>query len=206
MNARTFVAVAAFGTVLAILLFPDVAFAAGGEGDAHGPPWVALGLHLFNLLLLLGIIGFFAGGKIKEVMKTRSVEIKREIDESNRLRKQARDRFEELEARLAGFQEELATMKAEAEQAAVEEREAILERADREAARVAEAAERTIRNETAKARMALRRDAVSLAVAQAERQLRASAHEADDTRLAADFFSLVADGTTPDAPAEAPHG
>ncbi|RME22916.1 MAG: hypothetical protein D6798_14670 [Deltaproteobacteria bacterium] len=174
----------------------------GGHAGPPAPDWMALGLHLFNLVLLLGIIGYFAGGRIKEAMRTRAAAIKRDIDESNRLRKQARERFEEIEARLAGFDQELTRMKAEAEALAVEEREAILARADEEASRIAEAAERTIRSETARARMALRRDAVELAVQIAEQRLQADVRPDDDIRLSADLLSLVDDAQA----TEVPHG
>lgn len=171
------------------------AAAHGGEhgGDHHGPPWVSLGLHAFNLVLLLGVIGWFAGPKIKAALGTRAAEIKRDIDESNRLRKETRDRFEELEARLAGFEKELSAMKGQAEAEAVKEAAAIDARADRDVARITESAERTIRNETAKARMALRRDAVALAVDLAEEQLRAQLGPQDDQRLAGDLLTLVED-------------
>lgn len=190
MNARSIATILLFGGALTVLLMPDLAFAAGGEhGEAHGPPWTSLGLHAFNLVLLLSVIGWFAGGKIRDAMKDRSVEIKHDIDESNRLRKEARERFEELEWRLAGFEQRLTEMKAEAETQAEAEKAAILERADREAVRLQEAAQRTIRSETAKARMALRKEAVALAVQLAEERISANVGADDDRRLANEFFS-----------------
>lgn len=186
---------------LVLLLLPDLAFAAegaaeAGHGEAHGVPWTSLGLHAFNLVLLLGVIGFAAGKKIRDGMADRAAEVKREIDESNRLRKEARERFEELEWRLAGFEQRLAEMKAEAEAEAETERQAILERADRESARLKEAAERTIRSETAKARMALRRDAVSIALQLAEARIVAGIGPEDDARLANEFFSEIDEEAT----------
>lgn len=194
-----------FATVLLVavglLLLPDVALAAGGEGgDHHGPPWMSLGLHAFNLALLLGVIGWFAGPKIKDAMHSRASEVKRDIDESNRLRKEAREAFEELEARLAGFEQQLAQMRKDAEKEAVEERDAILARAERDAARLQEAAERTIRSETAKARMALRKDAVALAVKLAEDRIVGQVDANDDARLSADFFSLVDSAQSTEVP------
>lgn len=180
----------------AALLLPGLAFAAGGEGgDHHGPPWVSLGLHAFNLMVLFGVIAWFAGPKIKGALSTRAAEIKRDIDESNRMRKETRERFEDLEARLASFEKELGQMKSDAHAEAVKEAEAIDARADRDVARLTESAERTIRNETAKARMALRRDAVALAVKLAEDQLRTQLGPDDDKRLAGDLLSLVEDET-----------
>lgn len=197
MNPRTVACLIALSVALAVLLMPDLAFASGGEaaveGGAHGEgpavPWTALGLQAFNLVLLFGVIAFFGGGKIRDAMKDRSAEIKHDIDDSNRLRKEARERFEELDWRLAGFEQRLVEMKAEAEAEAEVEKAAVLERADREALRLQEAAQRTIRSETAKARMALRKDAVTLAVKLAEERIVANVGPDDDGRLAGDFFS-----------------
>lgn len=179
-------------------LLPDVALAAGdaAHGEDHGIPWTSLGLHAFNLVLLLSVIGFFAGKKIKDAMADRAMEIRKDIEESDRLRKEANARFEELQWQLAGFETRLAEMKAQAEVEAEHEKAAIMERAEREATRLREAAERTIRGETAKARIALRREAVVLAVGMAEQRLAANVGADDDARLANEFFSQIDEEAT----------
>lgn len=164
---------------------------AHAAGEGHGPPWTSMGLHTFNLLLLLGILAWFAGPRVREAMKTRAADVKRDIDESNRLRKESREAFEQLESRLAGFEQQLAQMKAQADREAAEEREAILARAETDSKRLQDAAERTIRGETAKARMALRTEAVHLAVRLAEQRLAGSVGADDDRRLGEDFFTAV---------------
>lgn len=219
MRTRTLLLVSAVLLGLCLLAFPDLAMAAdeghaaeaaahaagaaaGGDhgGDHHGPPWVSLGLHAFNLALLLGLIGWFAGPRIKGAMKSRAAEVKREIDASNRQRKEAREAFEELEARLAGFEQKLQQMRADAEREAGEERAAILARGERDAQRLQEAAERTIRSETAKARMALRKDAVDLAMKLAEDRIAGQVTAADDQRISAGFFRVVDDAQTTEVP------
>jgi len=203
MKRHTIIFSLVLAASLLALATPDVALAtaehavatgehaaAAGE-QAEAIPWMALGLHTFNLILLLGVIAWFAGGKIRDSMRTRTAGIKSDIDESNRLRKEARERFEELEWRLAGIEGRLGDLHTEAEQQAEAERLAILERADRDADRLREAAQRTIRSETAKARMALRRDAVSVAVKLAEQRISANVGAEDDTRFANDFFSEI---------------
>lgn len=173
-----------------LLLLSAPASAAGGGG----PDFVALGLHAFNLALLFVVIAVLAGGKIRGAVASRSAEIKAEIDESNRLRKEAQERSAELQARLDGFEQRLAELKAEAEVEAEVERQAILRRAQAEAERIQEAAERTIRGEVAKARMALRAEAVELSMALAEERLSSTVGANDDARLADGFFQEVARG------------
>lgn len=189
----------------ALLLVPDLALAAGdaahaaegaSHGEDHGIPWTGLGLHAFNLVLLLSVIGFFAGKKIKDAMVDRATEIRKDIEESDRLRKEANARFEELQWQIAGFESRLAEMKAQAEVEAEHEKAAIMERAERESVRLREAAERTIRGETAKARIALRREAVLLAVGMAEQRLAANVGVDDDARLANEFFSQIDEEAT----------
>lgn len=174
---------------LAIAFLSTPAMAAG-----DGPDFVAMGLQAFNIALLFGIIAFFAGRKIRDAMADRATEIRRDIEESNRLRKEASERVAELEARLQGFEQRLAEMKANAEHEAQVERTAILERAEKDAARLLEAAERTLRSETAKARMALRSEAVALSVALAEERVSGAVSANDDQRLAESFFSEVSRG------------
>lgn len=196
MKHRTLLSVLAIGIAMVTLAVPDLALAAehaaaAGEEVQGAIPWTGLELHAFNLLLLLGVIGYFAGRKIRDGMRDRTTEIKHDIDESNRLRKEARERFEELEWRLAGFEERLGEMKADAEKQAEAERLAILERADQDGERLREAALRTIRSETARARMSLRQDAVALAMKLAEQRIVANVGPQDDIRLANEFFSEI---------------
>ncbi len=143
--------------------------------------------------MLLGIIGWFARKPIKDAIASRSVNIKKDMDEINALRKQAQDRYTEIETRLQGYDRKLAEMKGEAEREAAAEAREIAARAERDAQQIQNAAERTIRDETLRARHALRRDAVELAVKIAEEQLKMQITEADQRRLASEFLGTVKD-------------
>lgn len=189
---------------LAWATLAGAAFAEEAGHDAEGGiPFDKLGFHLFNLVILLAVLTWALTHKVKlsEILKHRSARVKYEIDDVNALRKEAQARFDELEQRLEGFEQRLAAMRREAEADAEAERKLILERADRDAADVARAAERTIRDETARARQALLRDAAKLAVDLAARQVRDRFRPADQERLVADFFSAV---YAEDAPVELP--
>ena len=170
---------------------PHVEAEHAAPAHAEGIPWGKMAFHAFNLAILLGIIGWFARKPLRDAIADRSLAIKKDMDEINALRKQAQDRYAEIESRLQGYDRKLAEMKGDAEKEAAAEAREIAARAERDAQQIQQAAERTIRDETLRARHALRKDAVELAVKIAEEQLRHQITEADQRRLAADFLGTV---------------
>jgi len=204
---------------------PVAALAAGGSADGHkaGGPWdddnhngvanffdgtdehhasswghpvyLQWIWHLFNLLVLLGVL-FWAGRKgIGAFLRDRALSIKTDLEQADAVQLDATARYQELESRLAGFEDEVASIKAEAERAAKAERALAEQRAHEAAARIRDAAERAIRDETHRATRVLRAEAVQLAVELAERTLKAQVDDSDRQRLAADLLaSLRADG------------
>jgi F-type H+-transporting ATPase subunit b len=175
-------------TMMLMLLVTD-AFAAGGAGDP--PDYNAIAFHLINFVLFVSLLTFLLRGKLKDALANRAVRVKGDIDESNRLRKEAQQRFEELEARLDGFESELATMKTDAVTNAEAEHKNILERAEDDAARIAESAQRSIRDETDRARQALRREVAELSVDLARDKLSKNVTADDQSRFAGDFIDTV---------------
>jgi F-type H+-transporting ATPase subunit b len=179
---------------LILVALPAIARAAE-EVEAHGEgiPLAKMAVHALNLAILFGVIAWFARKPIKDAIASRSVAIKKDMDEINALRKQAQDRYAEIESRLQSYDRKLAEMKSDAEREAAAEAREIAARAERDALLIQQAAERTVRDETLRARHALRRDAVELAVKIAEEQLRHQITEADQRRLTADFLGTVKD-------------
>ncbi len=187
-------------TLLAAVAWAGVAHASGGGHEAaeSGPPYDKIALHAFNLLVLLGVLAWYLRGTLRDALKNRALGIKRAIDEANAMRKDARERFDELERKLDGFEAELAAMRKDAERAAAAERETILARARADAEHVERTAEQAIRDETARARAALRRDAARLSIELARKRLVAQVGEGDDRRLAQDFLTAVRGGEVAD--------
>jgi len=182
-------------SLLTLFLISSLAFAAGdGGGDHHSFPKMEIIWHAVNLGILLSLLTFLLRGPIRDALANRSASVKKDIDESNRLRKEAQHRMEELDQRLSGFEAELGRMRTDAEADAAKEREAILARADTDAARVRESAERTIRDEIERARTSLRREAVELSIGLAREHLEARITSEDQERLTGDFLSLVKSG------------
>ena len=175
--------------MISALLMMSAASAAGGV-DAP-PDMNAIAFHAINFFLLISLLTFLLRNKIKDALANRAARVRNDIDKSNRLRKEAQQKFEELESRLEAFEVELAKMKENAETEAQSEQQAILARAEEDAARIAESAQRSIRDETERARQALRREVAELSVDLAREKLSSSVTSDDQNRLAGDFIDTV---------------
>lgn len=155
------------------------------------PVWLQWVWHLLNLVILVGGLAFLARKPIAAALRDRRLDIQKELDESAEREAAARARHEELERRLAGFEAEVAEMRATAEKTAAVEKAEIEQRAVEAAERVGQAAERAIRDETARARRELRAEAVELATRLAEETLRKQLGSEDRERLARDLLTSL---------------
>lgn len=184
--------------LLPVLTAMAVAFASeGGEAageaahHAEGIPWGPIAFHAMNLTILLVIIVKYARKPVSDAVANRAAMIRKGIEDSANLHRDASRRLDELSARMDGFEAQLAAMKAEAEIEATREREEILNRGRKDAALIAEGADRTIRSEIARARTELRAEAVRLAVKVAETQIHSHLRIDDEDRFAAEFMRSV---------------
>ena len=169
------------------------------DSDSEQYMVTKLGAHAFNLLLYVGIILFFVRRPAQDALRGRALEIRKTITDSAKERDEAKDRHEEVTARLHKLEDEIATMRAEAEADAKLESERMVARAREEAERIAATGQRNIRDEIARARNELRNDAVELAVQLAENTLKEAVTAADQKRLAQDFLASLAEGASADA-------
>lgn len=174
---------------MTLMFLVSNAHASGGAGDPAD--YNAIFYHAINFVLLISLLTFLLRSKIKDALANRSMRVKGDIDESNRLRKEAQQRFEDLESRLNGFESELESMKTNAASQAEAEHETMLARAEEDAVRIAESAQRSIRDETERARQALRQEVAELSVDLAREKLSQTVNADDQTRLAGDFIDKV---------------
>lgn len=158
-----------------------------------------LGFHLFNLFLFFGLILFFVRRPMLDTLRTRALGIRNTIITAAKHRDEAKEQHEEVTARLQALQDEIAKMRAEAKEDAKAESERLVARAHEEAERIAQTAQRNIRDEVARARLELRRDAVELAVQLAENTLKEAVNAEDQKRLANDFLTRLNEGASADA-------
>lgn len=167
--------------------------AGGHEGGGHegGIPFHDLGVASVSLLTFLLILFTVARKPVMDALASRALNIRKAIDEAVTAKAAAEQRFNEVEARLASLDQQLASMQAQAESDAQAESSRLIEKGNADAARILEVAERTIREESDRARRGLRDEAVKLAVGLA-RQKAAQVMTVDDQRrFAREFLDTV---------------
>lgn len=170
---------------------------AEAPGAAHGAeaaatiPWETLAYQTGTLVVFVGLLAYLARRPISDALRNRALAIRSQLEEAGRLKSEAQARYAEIESRLASLDARVQGMRAEAEAEAVREAERIRERAAVDAARIRDTAERTIREEGARARHELRGEAVALSIGLARETLKRSITADDQDRLAGEFLAAV---------------
>ena len=179
-------------SILAMLTLSSTALAAGNmPPQSFEEALPKLAFHALNITILVGLLFWLAGGKIKDALNNRATGIRVELDSAAQAKAEAQERFDALQSRLDSLDSQIKEMRVEAEAAAEQEREAIAARAERDAKLLRENAQRSIRDEVARARAELRREAVGLAVELAGEQLRAQITTERQAGLTSQFLNTV---------------
>lgn len=139
-----------FKTVLTacamVLAFVGVASANAGVED-EGLPWGNFLLRVVNILIFLGIIWYAAGKIIKKFFVGRRASIVTEMEELDRLKKEAAAHLAEVERRVAGVEAECRALLEEGRAQAESLKAAILAEAEKQAAQIVEQARRSAEQE-----------------------------------------------------------
>jgi len=173
---------------LLLALLPATAMA---SDDPSVIPWNSIILQSVNLFLLLAILTFLARNALKEALKNRSKTIETHLEESNKMRREAQDRFDRLDARLSRIGGEVDKLQQDAAASAERETAMIREEAEAEAQRIQEAAEKAIRDEVQAAKVALQREAAGLALGLAEEKIQSKVTDTVRDRLDSEFLGSV---------------
>ncbi len=193
MNLARIERLASWTPLLLAVAFPALAETAGGDADEHGaghgggfPVW-----EIFNFLVLIGVLVYFARKPVLEYFAERRSEIKGDIDAAAALLEQAEQRNSELQRRLADLHGELEEIRVTARQRAEEEYERIVAEAHEAAEHIQRDAVASVDQELRRAKTELREEAASLATDLAEQILSQQVGEPDRDRLMDEFISRV---------------
>lgn len=155
------------------------------EGEAA--PWYNRpGLEVwkfFNLFLFVGALVYILRRPVSDALRARREGIRRELMRAQEERDAANAKLEEVKARLARLDEEVASVREQARREAEEERERIRRSTDEEAEKLREQARREIESAGKAARHELRRFAAEQSVRLAEEMIRRDIRPEDDQRL-----------------------
>ena len=175
------------------VFFATAATAAGGGAD-HDPVMEAVWQGV-NLLLIVGVIVYFARGPISSFFATRRQGIKSELEEAAELLGLAEKRNAELQRRLVDLSSEVEEIQEGSTRRAAEESERILAEARAAADRIRRDAQAAVDQELRRAQAELRKEAGALALELAAGKLKEHVSDADRDRLMDEFITRVEPNT-----------
>jgi len=161
----------------------------GGEGEhaskgehANMEPW-----KWANFIVLAGALGYLVGKNAGPFFNGRSAAIRKEMVEAGAARRDAEARAAEVNRRLANLENEIAALRAEAQQEAEAEAQRLAQQSAVEVAKIQAHAEQEIAAAGKAARMELKRYSAGLAIGLAEQKIRARMTPAAEADLVQSF-------------------
>jgi len=164
----------------ALVLCAAVAFASGGEGGGHNK-WLDLLYRFINFGIVAFLIYKFAGKRVADMMTGRTKQIETDLSDLDERKEEAEKRLLEVEASIANLEAEKARIIADAKAQGEAMRQAILEKAEVQAAQIKAQAEIAAAQETKLAIDAIREELAEKIIVAAEdlvkKQLKKKDHE-----------------------------
>ena len=146
--------------------------------------------RVINLLIFVLILVYILRKKIRigQVFDDRAASIVKELEQAKRDKQEAQERLAELEARLAGLDQEIAQIRAEAELESAREAERVRLSAAADAEKIRQTAQREIEGAMKAARNELQAFVADQSVALAEGIIRREIRPDDDARMVNKFI------------------
>ncbi|HEV7488947.1 MAG TPA: ATP synthase F0 subunit B [Thermoanaerobaculia bacterium] len=157
----------------------------GGEHEAPKtyfgiPGWI---LKLANMLLFLGVLGWFLGGPIKKALIDRRVQIQADAEEAKARRAKADQLATDIQARLTQIENDVRGIQERAQAEGEKQKRELIAAAEAEAQKILQSARNEVDNRLKRARHELTEYAGELATQRAEQILREKVTDNDRERL-----------------------
>ncbi len=177
-------------TLLVLAFFCGTALASSGE-PFTGDQWKNLAFRIGNFVLFVGVIAYFAGGKIKKGLKGRTEGIATELKDLEAAKAVAAAHLAEVEKSIAGLEEERRAILKEYAAQGEALKSDIIARAEKSAEQIIAQAERTAQNEFKQAVEGVRAEMADLVVEAAERLVRQQLDTAGHEKLIDKYLTKV---------------
>jgi len=173
------------------LFIQPALFLAAEQAEATGlwtnkPLWRVVNLLIFVIFL---VYIFRKKLQIGKVFDDRAASIVKELEQAKRDKQEAQERLQELEARFARLDQEVAAIRAEAERESAREAERIKQAAGADAEKIRQTAQREIEGALKAARTQLQAFVADQSVALAEGIIRREIRPEDNTRMVNKFIN-----------------
>jgi F-type H+-transporting ATPase subunit b len=156
---------------LLVIGFLQCSLLASAAGEEAGWGWIETIGRWFNLLILFGVIFYFARKPVSQFLTSRREGIGKEIEEAHAAREEAENKLASMEARMRDLESELEEMRRQAQAEAELEKRRIVDQASEESEKIIAVAGREIEGLTRAARQNLRDYAVELSMEMASRKI-----------------------------------
>lgn len=157
-------------------------------GNSKQPPW---GTYAINLALLLAGYWYFGKDAIKNGLKARRARIKQDIDDAQRMLKEAESRAKKYQKKLAELDADVETATRSLVEAGGMERDRIVREAKEKAARMERDAEFLVEQELKQMRNDIVRETLDATVVASEEMLKKTLGPADHERLAEEYLEQL---------------
>ena len=146
-------------------------------------------LQLINFGVLLFLLIKYGGRKLNQSLRTRHEQLKGDINESTRLRDEAKQKFDAQERRVAELEKEIATLRESMRQDAAREQARMIEAAQERGKKMQEEMRIQIDEQVKAAEAQLRAEVANASVKLAEELVREALSFDDERRLAREFVA-----------------
>jgi len=157
-----------------ILLFPQIAYAAGTGGEAgHASATISDWLfRIINFAVLAGVLGYFLSKFLKDTLVKRKIEVERLLKEAEETKVAAKKRLAEIEERVHKKENEVRTILDDTLIRGEREKAILIEEGNKVRERLESHAKARIEQELKKAKERLHIEAVNLAIELAEKKIK----------------------------------
>lgn len=154
----------------------------------HGIPEIAL---IVNFLVLAGALVFFTRKPAKNFMASRSDDIRKNVEESERLQQEALTMLKNYEDKLAKMDGEIKELMEIARKDGEKEKKEILARAERMSNQIIENAKNMATRELTKQKDTLQKELMLKVIAEAMKTLKSKASEKDHEQFTTQFITQM---------------
>ncbi|MGE4552442.1 MAG: ATP synthase F0 subunit B [Desulfovibrionaceae bacterium] len=160
-------------------------------GEAHHVPWMNFILRVVNFALVLGILWWAAGKKIVGFFGGRRRQIREDLDDLTSRQAEAQKKLKEVERSIANLEQEKQAILDQAKAQGDALKNAIIEKAKRDAEGITAQAKRTAENEAKAALDQMRAQMADMVVEAAEKLVKSKLTGKDHDKLVDDYLTKV---------------
>lgn len=163
----------------------------GAHGGAHGYAWDNLIYRLINFALFIGVLVYFAGGKVKGMFRGRKEQIATELKDMETRKNEAAARLKQVETSIANMESERKTILAEYKAQGESLKASILEQAKAQAEQLKAQAKMSADQEATQAIKQVRAELAELISAAAQKIVEEKLTKEEHEKLVDQYLTKV---------------